>query len=210
MKIIKNGTIILIIGVIGLIAVIGVLLYLQYTYEQPARSYTPEEIAEIKPDPININTASLEELSTLPGLTEKQAQSIIEYREENGDFGETDGAEEIEENAAGDDDAEYRNIRAGMELGTEATRTPIITKAIHYGYIYRNGDSYLIEEKGKKMLSLLKRLQVDISLETSVSMQMYLKMVFNGTMDVDDVLAITQKKIRKDFEAGNPDRKWHP
>ena len=87
MKIIKNGTIILIIGVVGLIAVIGVLLYLQYTYEQPARSYTPEEIAELKPDPININTASLEELSTLPGLTEKQAQSIIEYREQNGDFG---------------------------------------------------------------------------------------------------------------------------
>ncbi len=141
--------------------------------------------------------------------------------EENGDngkvqeAGETNGTsrndeiDETHETGAGSDDAEYRDIRAGMELGTEATRTPIITKAIHYGYISRKGDSYLIEEKGKKMLSLLRRLQVDISLETSVSMQMYLKMVFNGTMDVDDVLAMTQKKIRNDFNAGNPDRKWH-
>ena len=87
MKIIKNGAIILIIGVIGLIAVIGTVVYSHETYETPPKGYTPEEIAEIKPDPINVNTASSEELSALPGLSEKQAQSIVEYREQNGDFG---------------------------------------------------------------------------------------------------------------------------
>ena len=87
MKIIKNGTIILIIGVVGLIAVIGVLLYLQYTYEQPARSYTPEEIAEIKPDPININTASLEELAACRGLrkSRRRASSSIGNKTEISD-----------------------------------------------------------------------------------------------------------------------------
>jgi comEA protein len=86
MKLIKNGTIILIIGVIGLIAVIGTELYTYAVDRQPPKGYSAEEIAAMKIEPVNINTASVDELSALPGLSEKQAQSIIDYREQNGDF----------------------------------------------------------------------------------------------------------------------------
>lgn len=91
-KLIKNGTIILIIGVLGLIAVIGSELYTHYSEQQPPTGYTAEEIAAMKIEPININTASVDELSALPGLSKKQAQRIVDYREQNGDF---DSIEEV-------------------------------------------------------------------------------------------------------------------
>ena len=86
MKLIKNGTVILLIGVIGLLSVIGAELYAHNKYEQPPKGYTAEEIAAMKIEPININTASVDELSALPGLSKKQAQRIVDYREQNGDF----------------------------------------------------------------------------------------------------------------------------
>ena len=51
---------------------------------------------EIAPDfpPVNINTAGLEELDTLPGIGESLAGRIMEYREANGPF---ESVEEIME-----------------------------------------------------------------------------------------------------------------
>lgn len=86
MKIIKNGTIILIIGVVGLLAVIGYEAYSFYAYEQPPEGYTQQEITAMGIEPININTASADEFSAVPHLTEKQIQSILDYRAEHSEF----------------------------------------------------------------------------------------------------------------------------
>lgn len=44
---------------------------------------------------VNINTASVDELMTLPGLGEAKAKSIIEYRTKNGNFTSIDSIKEV-------------------------------------------------------------------------------------------------------------------
>ena len=54
----------------------------------------PEELLAPEASLVNINTATLEELDTLPGIGEELARRIVAYREENGPFA---SAEELME-----------------------------------------------------------------------------------------------------------------
>ena len=56
---------------------------------------------------VNINTANLEKLQTLPGIGESIAKKIIEYREENGKF---KTIEDIK-NVSGIGESKFNNIR---------------------------------------------------------------------------------------------------
>lgn len=61
---------------------------------------------------VNINTAQIEELSTLPGIGEATANKIIEYRKENGKF------EKIEDikNVPGIGDSKFQNIKEMLKV----------------------------------------------------------------------------------------------
>jgi len=61
---------------------------------------------------ININTASLNELTLLPGIGEKKAQAIIKYREEVGSF---ESKDEIK-NVKGIGDSIYKKIKNKIEV----------------------------------------------------------------------------------------------
>lgn len=90
MKRFKNGKLILIIAAVGLVAVIGVVLVSHLAYLAPPRGYTPQEIAEMEIEPVNINTVTAEELGELAILSETQIQNLIAYREEHGAFTSVD------------------------------------------------------------------------------------------------------------------------
>ena len=109
MKLFKNGTIILIIGLIGIFTVVGAEIYV---HGREPRYYTAQEIEAMDFHRVNINTASKEELLALSSLKENQAQSIIEYREEHGGF--TDKKELL--NVEGIGKTTYRRIEFYITL----------------------------------------------------------------------------------------------
>jgi len=67
----------------------------------------PNEPSESHRDLIDINTASFEELDSLPGIGADKAQKIITYRQENGPFPTIEAIQEV----SGIGPATYANIK---------------------------------------------------------------------------------------------------
>lgn len=67
-------------------------------------SLSKEESKELK---VNINTASIEKLITLPGVGNSTAQKIINYREENGKFKDIEDLK----NVPGIGESKYNNLK---------------------------------------------------------------------------------------------------
>lgn len=62
--------------------------------ERPQDRITKSLVSD-KPALLNINTASAEELRTLPNIGERMAERIIDYRTEHGDFASVDALQDV-------------------------------------------------------------------------------------------------------------------
>lgn len=57
-----------------------------YLYLSPSETAVPTQVSTAEKGKLNINTATVEELTMLPGIGETIAERIVAYRMENGPF----------------------------------------------------------------------------------------------------------------------------
>lgn len=85
-----------------------------YTVEVE-RSIPAEEVVPVK-EPVDINSATAEELESLMGIGPVLAQAIVDYRAEHGPFASVDELLEV----SGIGEAKLNNIRDDVTIGGES------------------------------------------------------------------------------------------
>lgn len=137
-------------------------------------------------------------------VTESELESYLEHpfkkeiKEKNIENEETE--EEIVENV--EDVEDYKNILEGVEIGTVATRTGIISNAKSYGYITQENSNYSITSKGEKLIQLLDELKINLYKERTIEFSKDLKKVFHNMKTIDDVLGNTWNVLNEIIENG--------
>ncbi|WP_339065896.1 type IA DNA topoisomerase [Fusobacterium animalis] len=101
-----------------------------------------------------------------------------------------------------EDTEDYKNILEGVEIGTVATRTGIISNAKSYGYITQENSNYSITSKGEKLIQLLDELKINLYKERTVEFSKDLKKVYHNVKTLDNVLSDTWNVLNEIIENG--------
>ena len=101
-----------------------------------------------------------------------------------------------------EDTEDYKNILEGLEVGTVATRTGIISNAKSYGYITQENSNYSITSKGEKLIQLLDELKINLYKERTVEFSKDLKKVYHNVKTLDNVLSDTWNVLNEIIENG--------
>jgi DNA topoisomerase-3 len=113
----------------------------------------------------------------------------------------SDDTEDIndDEHLNANDEAEYKAVFEGLELGTEATRTGIIDNARKSNYIQLKKDVYTILPDGIYLIESLSHMQIGMDKYKTAELGKALKKVFRGELKVADSTALAQKEIAEVF-----------
>ena len=91
----------------------GEMIYVPSKEEVKDRTFEDTQRGkEDKSEKININTASKEELMTLPGIGEAKAMAILTYRQQNGPFSSIEEVKQVE----GIKEAVFSKIKVYIEI----------------------------------------------------------------------------------------------
>ena len=156
----------------------------------------------VENEEFEINFLALEKETEPPKkVTESELENYLEnpFRKEIKEINVE--SEETEEEIV-EDAEDYKNILEGLEVGTVATRTGIISNAKSYGYITQENSNYSITSKGEKLIQLLDELKINLYKERTVEFSKDLKKVFHNIKTIDDVLGNTWKILNEIIENG--------
>lgn len=156
----------------------------------------------VENEEFEINFLAMEKETEPPKkVTESELENYLEnpFRKEIKEINVE--SEETEEEIV-EDAEDYKNILEGVEIGTVATRTGIISNARFYGYITQENSNYSITSKGEKLIQLLDELKINLYKERTVEFSKDLKKVFHNIKTIDDVLGNTWKILNKIIENG--------
>ena len=170
-------------------------------------AYEPKKFDNQLPDLVEneefeINFLAMEKETEPPKkVTESELENYLEnpFRKEIKEINVE--SEETEEEIV-EDAEDYKNILEGVEIGTVATRTGIISNAKSYGYITQENSNYSITSKGEKLIQLLDELKINLYKERTVEFSKDLKKVFHNIKTIDDVLGNTWKILNEIIENG--------
>src|SRR5690606_16134827 len=91
---------------IGIIAFMLIMSGLAYAQAQGSQQQTQQTSMEM----VNINTATQEELQSLPGMDQSLAQSIVQCRQTNGPFKSVDDLSQVQ----GMDEQKLRSMKGQL------------------------------------------------------------------------------------------------
>ena len=108
---------------ISSLAVVGILLG-AHLHAQSARSTNTKPAVDKAVAVVNLNTAAAPELATLPGIGERTAARIIEYRQKNGPF------KKIEElmNVQGIGEKSFLKLKPQLTVSSPKAESPTASK----------------------------------------------------------------------------------
>ena len=101
------------------------------------------------------------------------------------------------------EDDEYKAMLEGVEIGTEATRTPTIQKCIDIGYIESKKNVFSITDLGKFFIEQLDANKIDLYKTKTVEFSKLQKEIYKGHKSINDILNLVKKELNSMIENSN-------